>query len=142
MRNNDFKDVKKVLDQYKKRKKMIAELSRQIEDMRLSVSGAKSPNYSGMPRGGAPVTFADRVADIRDLESRKERQEKIAVQKKEIVQSYIDTVLSVKHNKVLSMYFIDCKTMQEIASKEHYTDRHAYRIYREALGMVDMSLDL
>ena len=140
---NKTKEVKTILVQYKKYRWMIDDLSRQIEDMKDRALCIKSTsNLSGMPRGGSPYTYADMIADADDLERRKKKFEKIASQKKEIVQAYIDTVLSVKHNRFLTMYYIRCMTVSEIADREDYTERRGFQIFREAIQMVDISLDL
>lgn len=136
------KDVKKVLIQYKKAMNMVRDLSDQIVEQDMRMKTIKSPNYSGMPRGGAPYTLDDAIADKEGLISRKLRFEKIAKQQKEIVQSYIDTVMSVRHNRFLTLYYIKLYNVSEIALKEGYTERHVWRIYNEALAMVDLSLDL
>lgn len=135
-------NVKKVLNQYKKIRWMIDDLDTQIDDVTKNMSSLKSGKLTGMPRGGVPVTYADLIADKDELERRKKRYEVVAKQKKEIVQTYIDTVLSVKHNRLLTLYYVKCMPMQAVAKKEHYTERHAFRVYTEALDMVDLTLDL
>ena len=136
------KDVKSVLIQYRKVMNMIEDLEAQIEDIDQRMTSIKSSKITGMPRGGTPITKEDLVADKLDLERRKKKFEKIADQKKEIVQSYIDTVFSVKHNKFLTLYFVKCLSVYEISKRMDCTKRHAFRIYSEALEMVDLSLDL
>lgn len=128
--------------QYKKVKWMIEDLEGQICDIDKRMVRVKSGKIDGMPRGGTPNTYADLIADKDDLERRKKKFEIIANQKKDIVQSYIDTVLSVRHNRLLTLYYVKCKSMSEVAMMEHYTERHAYRVYNEALEMVDISLNL
>lgn len=142
MSRENLENVKKVLIQYKKVRWMIDDLTLQIEDITKEMSTVKAGKITGMPRGGVPITFADLIADKDDLERRKKKFEIIADQKKEIVQTYIDTVLSVKHNRLLTLYYVRCLSMREVAKKEHYTERHAFRVYSEALEMVDLSLDL
>jgi hypothetical protein len=95
-----------------------------------------------MPRGGNAYTYADMIADKDDLERRKKKFEKIASQKREIVQAYIDTVLSVRHNRFLTMYYIKCLTVSQISDLEDYTERRGFQIFREALELVDVSLNL
>lgn len=136
------KEVKNVLFQYRNVRNMIMDLEDQIEDIDRKMISVKSQQLTGMPRGGKPFTSADWITDKLELEARKKRFEKIGAQKKEIVQTYIDTVLSPRHNRFLTSYFIKCLSVYEIARKEHYTKRHAFRIYSEALEMVDLSLDL
>ena len=137
-----IQDVKNILNQYQVLKLMIDDLDRQINENEIRMTSIKAGKISGMPRGGVAVTFADMIADNEELESRKLRFEKISKQKKEIVQAYIDTVLSVKHNRLLTLFYIKGLSIYEIAEKENYSDRHAFRIYEEALKMVDIGLDL
>ena len=137
-----LQDVKNILNQYQILKLMIDDLDRQINENEIRMTSIKAGKISGMPRGGVAVTFADMIADNEELESRKLRFEKISKQKKEIVQAYIDTVLSVKHNRLLTLFYIKGLSIYEIAEKENYSDRHAFRIYEEALKMVDIGLDL
>lgn len=142
MGNKSNKDVKKVLIQYKKAIYMVRDLSDQIAEQDSKMKTIKSPNYNGMPRGGTPYTLDDAIADKEELISRKLKFERIAKQKKEIVQTYIDTVMSVRHNRFLTLYYIKLYDVPEIAQREGYTERHVWRIYQEALSMVDLSLDL
>ena len=135
-------ETKKLLYQYRDVQQLIDDLEQQIQYVDDKAKRIRSSDYSGMPRGGTPITMADLVADKHDLERRKQRLEKIADQKKEIVQSYIDTVFSVKHNKFLTLYFVKCLSVYEISKRMDCTKRHAFRIYSEALEMVDLSLDL
>ena len=137
-----IQDVKNILNQYQILKLMIDDLDRQINENEIRMTSIKAGKISGMPRGGVAVTFADMIADNEELESRKLRFEKISKQKKEIVQAYIDTVLSVKHNRLLTLFYIKGLSIYEIAEKENYSDRHAFRIYEEALKKGDIGLDL
>ena len=60
----------------------------------------------------------------------------------EIVQSYIDTVYSPKHNDLLMMFYINDMSIEQIAKQTVYSDRHARRLYDEAIDMVDLSINL
>lgn len=135
-------EVKTILNQYRRVKWMIEDLDQQIESVDDRMYSIKSGQITGMPRGSKPVTSADFAAEKDALISRKLRFEKIAKQKREIVQSYIDTVLSVKHNRLLTFHYVQCKSIREISIMEHYSKRHAFRIFSEAIEMVDLSLDL
>ena len=135
-------EIKNVLIQYRKVVSMIKHLDRKIEDLDDRMMSIKSGKITGMPRGGTPITNVDLIADKDDLEKRKDRFEVIAKQKKEIVQSYIDTVLYPRHNDFLTMYYVDCMSVEEISEEMPCSIRHAWRLYREAIPMVDLSLDL
>lgn len=134
--------VRNVLSQYRAAKAMCNDLALQIAEADERMTSVKSPKLSAMPRGGTAVTIADMVADKDELISRKLKFDTLAKQKREIVQSYIDTVLSVKHNRMLTMHFINCMSIYDIAKKEHYSERHAFRVYKESLLLVDLSLCL
>ena len=134
-------DVKNVLNQYRQVKKMIVDLEEQIDRLDDRIQRIKSGNISGMPRGGKTITIENLISEKIDLERRKEKFKEIGIQKKKIVQSNIDTVISVKHNRFLTLYFIKCLSVTEIARLEEYSSRHAFRIFAEALGMVDVRLE-
>jgi len=154
VKNNDFRKVRKVekknkvtetkniLIQYRKINTMIRHLESKLDEKESSLMGCKSGKLTGMPRGGAPVTIADALADKVDLERRIEKLRIVAIQKKEIVQSYIDTVLSPRHNDFLTMYYIKCMSVEDIAKTMPCSVRHAWRLYREGIRMVDISIDL
>ena len=140
---NNNREVKKLLSQYKRTKELIRDLERQSEDMGEQATCIKSTsNISGMPRGGVPYTVADLLADKDEIDRRIKKLETVAAQRKEIVQTYIDTVLSVRHNRFLTLYYIRCMTIDQISDQEGYVDRSGYRIFSEALDMVDTSINL
>ena len=135
-------DVKNVLYQYKRVIRMIKHLNTKINNINDKIISIKSGKISDMPKGGVPVTVEDMVSDKVDLEKRKKRFEVIAKQKKEIVQSYIDTVYSPKHNDLLMMYYINDMSIEQIAKQAVYSVRHTWRLYYEAIEMVDLSINL
>ena len=135
-------DVKNVLSQYVRVKRMIKHLNTKINNINDKIISIKSGKISDMPKGGVPVTVEDMVSDKVDLERRKKRFEVIAKQKKDIVQSYIDTVYSPKHNYLLMMFYINDMSIEQIAKQTVYSDRHARRLYDEAIDMVDLSINL
>lgn len=135
-------EVKKVLSQYRRVMSMIRDMELKIEYIDKCMTSAKSGKITGMPRGGTPITMEDMVAKKDEYICRKKRYEVIANQKKEIVQSYIDTVFSPRHNEVLTLYYAEAKTIEEIAKEIPCTVRHALRLRKEGVLMVDTTLNL
>ena len=139
----NIKEVKAILGQYKKYKGVADVISHQIDDITdRSICIKSTSNLSGMPHGGAAYTYADVIADKDDLERRRKKYLTIATQEREIVQAYIDTVVSVKHHRFLMLYYVNCISVSDIAKLEGYTGRHAFRMFHEALAMVDLSINL
>lgn len=138
-------ETKQILEQYGDVKRMLDDLKDQLHELNERLITVRSCQITGMPRGGMPVTndlTADLVSDIMELEKRIDKFEKIASQKREIVQSYIDTVYSPKHNRVLTMHYIYLMPLGLIADRENYSIRHLFRIYSDAIAKVDTSIDL
>ena len=135
-------EAKKILNQHRIVCFLIEDLKKQIEEIDGQIYGCSSGKITGMPRGGKPVTREDLANDKADIIKRIERLEVVREQKKEIVQAYIDTVYSAKHNKVLTMFYIKVLPIWKIAEMEGYSQRHTFRLYEQGLDMVDLSLDL
>jgi hypothetical protein len=131
-------DVKKALQRYGELKKICDSLQRKAEVLDDQIRTVHSRQITDMPRGGAAVTIEDLIAEKDDLERRIWKFSMYADEEKKTVQGYIDTVISEKHNELLTMHFIRLMSVSEIAIRKHYSERHAWRIYKEALGMVRM----
>ena len=78
---------KRSLKRYKKNLACIGRLEEKLALLDDRIKSVKSPNMSGMPRGGTPVTIADLLSDKVELEERIERQKaKSKDLKKEIIE--------------------------------------------------------
>lgn len=135
-------EAKKILNQHRSVYFLIQDLKRQVNDIDGQIYGCSSGKLTGMPRGGKPVTREDMANEKADILKRIERLEIVRKQKKEIVQAYIDTVFSPRHNNILTMYYIKVLPIWKIAELEGYSQRHTFRLYEQGLDMVDISLDL
>lgn len=135
-------ETKKILNQHRIVCFLIKDLKKQIEDIDGQIYGCSSGKITGMPRGGKQVTREDMANEKADILKRIERLELVKKQKREIVQAYIDTVYSPRHNKVLTMYYVKVLPIWKIAELEGYSQRHTFRLYEQGLDMVDISLDL
>lgn len=124
---------KRSLKRYKKNLVCIGRLEEKLALLDDRIKSVKSPNMSGMPRGGTPVTIADLLSDKVELEERIERQKaKSKDLKKEILEE-IDSLDDVRYMEILESFFIDGISLEDIADNEGYTVRHVYRLYSEAV---------
>ena len=136
MENQEIQEIaskKRFLKRYRKNLNCIVRLEDKLALLDVKLNSVRSPNLSGMPRGGVPVTAADMVADKIDLENRIERlKEKGKRLKLEILEE-IDSLDEPRDVAVLEGFFIDCLSMEAIAENEGYTVRHVYSLYHDAV---------
>lgn len=120
---------KKFLKRYKRNKAMIDRLKGKLSALESRIYTVRSPNLSGMPRGGDPVTAADLLSDKQELEDRIKRlTDKGHVYRSEIL-ARIDELDDPRYADVLEAFFIDCKNFDEIADEIGFTERHVIRLY-------------
>ena len=130
---------KRSLKRYKKNLACIGRLEEKLALLDDRIKSVKSPNMSGMPRGGTPVTIADLLSDKVELEERIERQKaKSKDLKKEILEE-IDSLDDIRHTEVLESFLIDGISLEDIADNEGYTVRHVYRLYSEAVTQLALN---
>jgi DNA-directed RNA polymerase specialized sigma subunit len=130
----EIEQKKRWLKRYKKNLACIARLEDKKNLLDARIKTTKSPNISGMPRGGTPITLDEMIADKMELESRIKRlKAKKSVLKAEILEE-IDSLDDPRYCEILEAFFIDCLSLDAIAEKENYTPRHVYRLYSEAIA--------
>lgn len=127
---------KKFLKRYKKNLACIDRLKNKLQKLDLDIKSAKSPNYSGMPRGGVPVTLDELLSDKLDLEKRINKLTAKKSDLKNMVLDEIDNLEDDRYVEVLESFFIDCKTHAEIAEDTGYQERHVIRLYSEAIRVL------
>lgn len=131
---NPIELKKRSLKKYKILKSRINRLEDRRKTLDAKIKSVKSPNYSGMPRGGVPVSVDELLADKLELEERLERlKEKSKVLKREILEE-IDSLDNPVYCEVLESFFIDGLSIEQIAYNEGYTVRHTYRLYHDAVS--------
>ena len=142
MENQNVQEIankKKSLKRYKKNLKCIDRLVEKLNSLDERLVSIKSPNYSGMPRGGVPVTIDELMSDKIELEQRITRLKRKGVNLKREILEEIDSIDDPRYCSILESFFIDCLTMEEIAEEEGYTERHIYRLYNEAISMLTVN---
>ena len=142
MENQDIQEIerkKRSLKRYKKNYACIGRLEEKLTLLDERIKSVKSPNYSGMPRGGTPVTVEELLSDKIDLEKRIKRLKDKGKKLKDQILDEIDSLEDPRYCEVLEAYFIECKTINEIAEDMGYTEVHIYNLYREAVTELTFS---
>jgi predicted DNA-binding protein YlxM (UPF0122 family) len=136
MENQDIQEIKKKKRSLKRYRNNLACIGRLEEKLTLldeRIKSVRSPNYSGMPRGGTPVTIEELLSDKVDLEK---RIDKLKVKNKKVkdqILEEIDSLEDPRYCEILEAYFIDCMSMEDIAEEMGYSTRWAYDLYSEAV---------
>lgn len=131
--SQEIENKKRFLKRYRKNLNCIIRLEKKLNLLDIKINSVRSPNMSGMPRGGIPVTIDDMIADKIDLEHRIKRlKEKSKKLKYEILEE-IDSLDDPRYVAVLEGFFIDCLSPEDIAENEGYNVRHVYSLYHDAV---------
>ena len=129
----EIKNKKRSLKRFKNNRACIDRLEEKLLVLDERIKSVKSPNYSGMPRGGTPVTIAELLSDKVDLEKRiarlKDKNKKV---KDQIVEE-IDSLEDPRYIEILEAFFIECMSIDEIAEDMGYSVRWTYDLYSEAV---------
>lgn len=124
------------LKRYRKNIANIKRLEKKLVSLDERITSLKSPNLSGMPRGGVPITIDDLLADKADLEDRIKRLKAKSRGLKQAICEEIDSLEDSRYCEVLEAYFIDCLSFDEIADELGYSERHIERLYTEAITLL------
>ena len=124
---------KRSLKRYKKNIALVNRLEEKLALLDERIKSVRSPNLSGMPRGGTPVTVADLLSDKVELEERLTRQKAKSKDLKREVLEEIDSLEDIRYAEILEAFFIDGISLEDIADSQGYTVRHVYRLYSEAV---------
>lgn len=130
---------KKFLKSYRKNKACIDRLEKKLVVMNERITSLKSPNLSGMPRGGVPVTIDDLMSDKMDLEDRIKRLKAKSRGLKKAVCEEIDSLEDPRYCEILEAHFIDGLSFDDIADELGYTERHVKKLYSEAITFLSLS---
>jgi hypothetical protein len=129
---------KRSIKRYRKINERINRLVKKLALLDDRIKTIKSPTFSGMPRGGVPVTIDDLMSDKMDLEDRIKRlKEKGRDLKREICEE-IDSLEDPRYCDVLEMFCIDCMEFDDIGEELGYTERHVIALYSEAVEILSL----
>ena len=129
---------KRYLRQYRKNRALVNRLKSKIINLDERITSLRSPTLSDMPRGGTPITNSDLIAEKDELVERLNRLEDKGKKIKAELLDKIDDLDDPRYAEVLESYFIDCKTLEDIADENNYTMRHIVRLYSNAIKSIDI----
>lgn len=133
------KHKKRSLKRYRKNIECIARLEKKLKLLDDRITSIKSPNFSGMPRGGIPVSIDDLISDKIDLEDRIKRLKAKSRDLKKAVWEEIDSLEDPRYCEVLESRFIDGLSFGDIADQLGYTERRVIALYSEAIRILSGS---
>lgn len=133
------KHKKRSLKRYRKIIERIDRLEMKLETLDERITTIKSPNFSGMPRGGVPVTLDDLLSDKADLEARIKRLKEKSREYKTEIREEIDSLEDYRYCEILEAHFIDGVSIEDIAEELGYSERHTYTLYQEAISLLSVS---
>lgn len=142
MENSEIQQIerkKRSLKRYKKNLACIERLEAKLDQINDRMISVRSPNLSGMPRGGTPVTLADLISEKDELEERIKRLKDKSKKLRGEILDEIDSLEDTRYCDVLEGFFIDCLSLEAIAEEMGYTDRHVYRLYSEGVTKLALS---
>lgn len=139
MENHNIQEIenkKRSLKRYKKNIACVGRLEEKLTLLDERIKSVRSPNYSGMPRGGTPVTVEELLSDKVDLEERIRRLKVKNKRLKNEILDEIDTLEDPRYCEVLEAYFIDGMSIGEIAEDMGYSERYIYNLYSDAVKIL------
>lgn len=136
---NDNTIVKKKqwLYRYKNNRIKLARLQEKLSTLEARITSIKSPNYSGMPRGGTSVTIDDLLSDKLILLNRIKRLEDKGIEYRHEILEAIDSVENYKYAAVLEHWFIGGASVGDISKAIGYSNTYISKLYSKALKEID-----
>ena len=117
-------------------------IDRKIEErerLAARMTAVRSPQLTGMPRGGKNQDWTDMVAAVIDETDAINREIQTLCRVKREVREAIETVEDMHQREVLELRYRNYMRWEEIAVAMHYDIRHVYRLHGEALCKVRRS---
>lgn len=130
---------KKELRRYRKNKECLNRLYEKLDFINIKMINPQAFKVSGMPRGGTPVTIGDLLIEKNELEDRIARMKVKGDKIKKKILNEIDSLDDYRYCEILEGYFIECKSLEDIALEEGYTIRHVYRLYKKGIELLTLN---
>lgn len=134
----EFKNKRRYLKRYRKSIAKIDRLKDRLFEIDEKINKIKSPNFSGMPKGGTPPTLAEMISDKIELEERIKRQEQKSEQIRREILFIIDDLEDELQSEVLEYFFIKLNDLSDIAEKLGYSERYIASVYSAGVQAVQI----
>lgn len=140
MKNKIIENKKHWFRKYNRLLQIEERLVNRLKELDLQIQSKRSSNYFSIPRGGTPVTIVELLADKESLENRIKRIHLKVIKCKLEILDVIESIENPTHAYILEAHFIQLKSIEEIAQTLNYTTRYVYRLYSNAINLVDISI--
>ena len=138
MNDDIIEQKKRWLYRYKNNRIKITRLQEKLSTLEARITSIKAPNYSGMPRGGTPITIDDLLSDKLILINRIKRLEDKGTEYRHEILEAIDSLENHKHADVLERWFIGGASVGDIGEAIGYSTTYIFRLYSKALKEIDI----
>ena len=126
----------KYLDQYKYLNKDIDRKIKSLEDWRSKIYNVTG-TISDMPRSGNRSNIIENgIASIDEIEETITNDLNELIELREEIEGKIENVDDLKLKEILKSRYLDFKTWEEIAYRNHCSWRHVYRMHENALDKI------
>lgn len=131
--SNAIENKKRYLKRYKKATERLAMMESRLAEIDATIGSVRSPQITGMPRGGVPRTIEDKVSDKMELESRVDAlRVRCSTLRTETLQE-IDRLDDSRYADVLECLFLQGIDLYDTADQLGYSSRQIQRLYAEAI---------
>lgn len=134
------REVKVYLSQYKDLRSEADSLQEEVRRLKQRIE-LKSPQITGMPKGGVPYTLQDYVADAADLIEDLNRNYEEQVQKYREIEGAIRDVGSPLYRLILRSHYLAGESLRGIAEAQGYSVSRIEHIHLLALDSVRLPED-
>lgn len=125
--------AKEFLRNLRKTEIEIRALRMQIEKLRSEAEGVKAMTLSDMPKGGHGRDAADIIAEIADLQAVCAAKLGALVRDRHNAMTVIMRIERTELRTVLTLYYCDSLSWDEVAEETGYSVRQVLRLHGEAL---------
>lgn len=102
------------------------------------IVGVQSKRISDMPKGGVAVSLDDLLIKKEETQQRIQNLVDTSHKVKQEIYACIDTLDDYRFAEVLEDYFLNSRTLEDIAEYRHYTVRHVGFLYGKGLELIQI----
>ena len=136
---DETKKKKYFLKRYRNYLTRINRLEEQLASVNERLVGLQSKVMTDMPGGGLPITKDDLLEKKEELQHRIDTLTNTSKKVRREILDCIDILDDFRFAEILEAYFIELKTLEEIAEEKHYSIRHCGFLYAKALETINVN---
>ena len=125
--------TKTELQGYVKLSMEVIGLEEELELLEAQLYRPRMALLTGMPRGGSPVTIADKLAKLENLKLQYQKKWDKAMAQRKHIETAIDTLTCPIERTIMRYKYIHGHTWETICDKTHYCWDSVHRYHNKAL---------